>query len=84
MSSSKECVNHIIVNLTEQGFVKPQAAQLSLNVAGRLSQFIKNRQALTTDKWVIETIQGFRIPFLNPPVQVHQPNLLHPQKSKVS
>jgi len=29
---------------------------------------------LTTDKWVIETVQGFRIPFLNPPVQEQQPN----------
>ena len=54
--------------------MKPQVAQLSLNVAGRLSHFVKNWQALTTDKWVIKTIQGFRIPFLNPPVQVHQPN----------
>jgi len=59
-------------------FMKPQVVLLSLNVAGRR---ISN-QALTTDRWVIEIIQGFQIPFLNPPVQVQK--LLHPQKSKIS
>ena len=29
---------------------------------------------LTTDKWVLETVQGLRIPFVSQPVQVNCPN----------
>jgi len=54
-------VNHI-AHLAQQGFMKLQAAQLSLNVAGRLSHCMKNWQTLITDTWVIETVQGFQIP----------------------
>jgi len=54
-------VNHI-AHLAQQGFMKPQAAQLSLNVTGRLSHYMKNWQTLTTDTWVIEMVQGFQIP----------------------
>ena len=37
--TSKECVNHMMVHLTHQGFTKPQTAQLSNQVAGKLSFF---------------------------------------------
>ena len=68
MCKPYDCSTH------KKGFVKLQTAQLSLNVAGRLSYFLYNWKALTTDKWVLETVQGLRIPFLNPPVQRNYPN----------
>jgi len=70
----KECVNHMIVHLTQKGFVKPQTAQLSLNVAGRLNHFLENWKVLTIDKWVLDMVQGLWIPFVNLPVQVNCPN----------
>ena len=33
-----------------------------------------NWKVLTTDKWVLDTVQGLRIPFVNLPVQVNCPN----------
>ena len=54
--------------------MKPQTAQLSLQVAGRLSHFLHNWEVLTTDKWVIETVKGFQIPFVGHPVQECRPN----------
>ena len=54
--------------------MKPQTAQLSLQVAGRLSHFLHNWEVLTTDKWVIETVKGFQIPFVGHPVQGCRPN----------
>ena len=71
---SKECVNHIIVHLTQQELVKPQTAQLSLCVARRLSNFHMNWKVITSDKWVLDTVEGFWIPFTNPPVQEHWPS----------
>lgn len=64
----------MIVHLTQQGFTKPQTAELSNQVAGRLSHFITNWEVLTTDKWVLGTVKGFQIPFTNQPAQVHWPN----------
>ena len=32
------------------------------------------REVLTTDKWVIETVKGFQIPFVGHPVQACRPN----------
>ena len=69
--SSKECV---ITHLLQKGFTKPQTAQLSLWVAQRLSHFHSNWKVLTTNKWVLDCVQGFLIPFTSPPVQEHQPN----------
>jgi len=42
MLTSKECVNLIIAHLVQQGFVKPQTAQLSPSVAGTLLGELKN------------------------------------------
>jgi len=60
--------------LMQQGFTKPQTAQLLNQVAGRLSLFVTNWKVLTTDKWVLETVKGFQIPFTSHPVQGHRPN----------
>ena len=64
----------MIVHLTQQGFSQPQTAQLSNQVAGRLSHFLINWKVLTTDQWVVETVKGFQIPFSSQPVQDHWPN----------
>ena len=64
----------MIVHLTQRGFLKPQTAQLSSQVAGRLSRFVTNWEVLTTDKWVIEAVKGFKIPFISQPAQDHWPN----------
>ena len=65
----------MIVHLTQQGLSQPQTAQLSNQVAGRLSHFLINWKVLTTDQWVVETVKGFQIPFSSQPVQDHWPNL---------
>ena len=64
----------MIVHLTYQDFVKPQTAQLSSQVARRLSLFVTNWEVLTTDKWVIQAVIGFQIPFTSQLVQEHWPS----------
>lgn len=54
--------------------MKPQIAQLSLQVAGRLRHFLSNWEVLTTDKWVLDTVKGFQIPLTVHPVQECCPN----------
>jgi len=43
-------------------------------VAQRLSHFHSNWEVLTTDRWVLDCVQGFQIPFTSLPVQQHRPN----------
>ena len=52
----------------QKGFGEPQTAQLSLGVARRLSHFLNNWEVITTDKWVLDCVQGFQ--FLSPACQV--------------
>ena len=65
--NNKRICNHIIVHFSQRSFMNPQTAQLSLQVAGRLSHFLHNWRVLTTDKWVIDTVKSFQIPFYGPP-----------------
>jgi len=55
------------------GFSQPSVAQLALAVAGRLVHFVSNWRVLTSDAWVLETIQGFRIPFSHQSNQLNYP-----------
>ena len=55
-------------------FTGPQTAQLSLCVARKLNYFINNWKAIITDKWVLDCVQGFQIPFYSLPNQEHRPN----------
>ena len=57
-----------------KGFTEPQTAQLSLGVARRLNHFINNWKVITTDKWVLDCVQGFQIPFSSLPSQECRPN----------
>ena len=59
----------------QKGFTGPQTAQLSLGVARRLNHFINNWKVITTDKWILDCIQGFQIPFSSLPSQERLPNL---------
>ena len=58
----------------QKGFTEPQTIQLSLGVARRLSHFLNNWEVITTDKWVLDCVQGFQIPFTSLPGQEHRPN----------
>ena len=57
-----------------KGFTEPQTAQLSLGVARRLNHFVNNWKVITTDKCVLDCVQGFQIPFSSLPSQEHWPN----------
>ena len=50
------------------------SAQLSNQVAGRLSLFVTNWEVLTTDKWVIQAVKGFQILFTSQPDKKHWPS----------
>ena len=48
------------------------APSLSLSVnqtANRLGTFLTNWNLLTTDKWILQAVSGYKIPFLRPPHQ---------------
>ena len=45
----------------------------NLPLAGRVSHFLPNWQAITQDKWVLDTIKGYRIEFLGNPCQKGKP-----------
>ena len=67
-------LNHLIVYLAQRGVVEPQAAQLSLPVAMRLTHFHTNWNVITIDQWVLDTVNGFQIPFTSQPDQRNWPN----------
>ena len=72
-TTSKECVNHNCAPYVKR-FTRPQTARLSLGVARRLNHFISNWKVITTDKWVLDCVQGFQIPFSGLPSQERRPN----------
>ena len=60
--------------------IRPIATELArrgLPLAGRLKHFISNWENLTQDQWVLEAIQGYRVPFTHQPTQPHAPKALH-------
>ena len=53
-----------------------QPLQISTNhLAGRLAHHLQNWQAITQDRWVLSTVQGYKIDFLSNP---HQKFIPHP------
>ena len=48
-----------------------------LPLAGRLQYFIKNWEMLTQDQWVLDAVQGYKVPFTQTPYQPHPPRALH-------
>ena len=53
--------------------IAAELAIQNLPLAGRLSHFLSNWEAITQDEWVLQTITGYRIEFLRKPEQNHRP-----------
>ena len=52
------------------------AAHTDLPFAGRITHFLSNWEVITQDTWVLQTIQGFGIEFLQELKQSHRPSQL--------
>ena len=69
----------VIVNQLMGLGIAPLATELakrSLPLAGRLQHFKSNWVKITQDPWVLETIQGYRVPFSQQPYQPYPPRAL--------
>ena len=65
-----------IVNQLVRMGIQPLAAELakwSFPLAGRLQYFLSHWAEVTQDQWVLDTIQGYTIPFTRLPYQPHPP-----------
>ena len=76
------CVyNHLIMNFksTLACYIKCHGVtpiqRTDLPLAGRLGHHIQNWSAITRDRWVLDTVQGYRIDFMSQP---HQQSLSTP------
>ena len=67
----------ITVNqLKAQGIVRiarALATERSIPLAGRLSHCLSNWQRVTQDRWFLEAIQGYKVPFVSTPYQSQLP-----------
>ena len=68
-------VNHMLVKAVGMGFILPLKAGVPLKVAGRLTHFVNAWKVLTKDSWVLQTVQGFQIPFVGQPIQERKPRV---------
>ena len=53
--------------------VATEIASKNFPLADRIAHFCSNWEAITQDSWVLQTILGFRIEFLQTPYQSHRP-----------
>ena len=67
----------MLVKLQGLGSTMSPLAKTPLMVAGRLANFVVTWKVLTKDRWVLEAIKGFQIPFVGKPVQSQMPAMLH-------
>ena len=65
------------------GALLPELARHSLPLARRLQHFKSNWARITQDPWVLEAIQGYRVPISQQPYQTCPPRA-HPQAEKLS
>ena len=75
----------VIVNQLMGLGIAPLATELarcSLPLAGRLQYFKSNWVRITQDPWVLETIQGYRVPFSQQPYQPYPPRALTHSKAE--
>ena len=42
-------------------------------LAGRIQQCLTNWECITQDQWILDTVQGFKIPFTSTPCQASPP-----------
>lgn len=67
-------VQHTMLRmLGERGITACSIQQKSLQVAGRLAHFRANWTVVSKDQWILDTVGGFKIEFLNPPTQAKRP-----------
>ena len=66
-------VNPMLVKVREMGFRFLPKAKAPLKVVGRLASFVDTWKVLTRDTWVLDAIQGYKIPLLRTPHQSHKP-----------
>ena len=60
----------MIRSLSERGIVPLHASEVP---AGRLQYFLKNWEVLTKDRWILETVRGYKIEFRENPRQQGKP-----------
>ena len=53
--------------------IATELARKNLPLAGRIRHFLPNWVKLTQDPWVLEAVQGFRVPFTQQPFQKQPP-----------
>ena len=56
--------------------IASEIAQKGLPIAGRLQYFNRNWEVISQDQWILDSIQNFRIPFRERPIQGKAPNPL--------
>jgi len=66
-------VNPILLKAKEIGFRVPPKVNVPLKVAERLVSLMDTWKMLTKDNWVLDAIQGYQIPFVGKPFQIHRP-----------
>ncbi|KAJ8937329.1 hypothetical protein NQ314_011935 [Rhamnusium bicolor] len=59
---------------TESTLPEPLVSQCNVSTfAGRLKNFVKVWESISEDKFVLQTVRGYKIPFQSFPVQFHPP-----------
>ena len=59
-----------------------ELARQNLPLAGRIKHFLPNWEKLTQDPWVLEAVEGFRVPFRQKPFQRQLPKPLKHSKAE--
>ena len=68
-------VNYLVLRKDIQ-MIASEIAQKGLPIAGRLQYFNRNWEVISQDQWILDSIQNFRIPFRERPIQGKAPNPL--------
>lgn len=71
-------VNSVTVEVLVSKGIAPLASSIACQkvpFAGRVRYFLKNREVISQDPWVLQTIQGYQIDFLQPPEQAFPPSM---------
>jgi len=68
-------LSHATRTLQSKGvrYIATEVAARDLPLAGRMKHFLPNWQAITRDEWMLTTVMGYRIEFLQKPHQNRKP-----------
>ena len=61
--NSLNIMNPTMLKALRMGFKKPPETMESVKVAGRLAYLVDTWKVLTKDTWVLNTVQGYQIPY---------------------